>query len=288
MDNNASSIKRMARTLLAAIILCLPAAAGAQEVIRPVTSAFMLEGGGASITNTYLSPLRYSGWNTSFGYERMQAMRARPEDLVMRLTSTLNLDRTENPAKNASMWRLTGEFSWGMARRFRLPYGITLGVGGSTSLDLGCIYSTRNGNNPVAVEAAWTVNVTGYAAWNTRVLNCPLTLRYQPTIPLTGVFFSPEYGELFYEIYLGDTSGLAHAAWWGNYFRMENLLTADFRFGATALRIGLRNNILSTSVNHITTRTVTTSAIIGVSGEWMSINPRKGLSHDAKIISALY
>lgn len=278
----------MIRYYILGILLCLSPILRSQETIRPVTSAYMLESGAADITNTYLSPLRYSGWNMSLGYERMQAMRARPENLVMRLTASLNLDRTENPAKNAEMWRLTGEFSWGMMRRYRLPHNITAAVGGSTSLDLGCIYSTRNGNNPVAVEAAWTVNITGYAAWNTRLWNCPVTLRYQPTIPVTGVFFSPQYGELFYEIYLGDTSGLAHAAWWGNYFRMENLLTADFRFGATALRIGLRNNILSTSVNHITTRIVTTSAVVGVSGEWMSINPSKGLSRDAKIISALY
>lgn len=287
MDNNAYSID-MFRTALLGIILCISGIALGQDIVRPVTSAYMVEAGGARITNTYLSPLKYSGWNVSLSYERMQAMRANPENLVMRLTSTINVDRTQNPAKNAQMWRLTGEFSWGMMRRYRLPNNITIGVGGSTSLDLGCLYSTRNGNNPVAVEAAWTVNATAFAAWNTRLWGCPITLRYQPTVPLTGVFFSPEYGELFYEIYLGDTSGLAHAAWWGNYFRMENLVTADFHFGATALRIGLRSNILSTSVNHITTRTVTTSAVIGVSGEWMSINPSKGLSPDAKIISALY
>jgi len=115
-----------------------------------------------------------------------------------------------------------------------------------------------------------------------------VTLRYHPTIPLTGVFFSPDYGELFYEIYLGNHSGLAHCAWWGNYFRMENFVTADLHLGATSLRVGFRNNILSTSINDITTRTITYSAVIGVTTEWISLNPSRKADNSARIISALY
>lgn len=71
----------------------------------------------------------------------------------MRLTAGIDLNRTDNPAKNATMWRLVADFSWGMTYRFKLPHNITLAGGGSTSLDLGCVYNARNGNNPVAVEA---------------------------------------------------------------------------------------------------------------------------------------
>lgn len=271
----------------------LPFAAVARDSVevkplRPVTSAYMIEAGGAELVNTYLTPLKYSGWGGAFNYERMQAMKFSPDRWVMQLRSGLTLNRTHNPARNATMWRLTGEFSWGMMHRWRLPAGITLAAGGSSGIDLGCLYSTRNGNNPVAVEAAWTVNVTGYAAWNCHIGRLPLTLRYQPVLPLTGVFFSPQYGELFYEISLGDDSGLAHAAWWGNYFRMENLVTADLHFGATTLRVGFRSNVLSTKVNNITTRVINSSAVIGVAGEWLSLTPGKGISPEARIISALY
>lgn len=276
--------------LLAAMLPFAAVARDSVEVkpLRPVTSAYMIEAGGAELVNTYLTPLKYSGWSGAFNYERMQAMKFSPDRWVMQLRSGLTLNRTHNPARNATMWRLTGEFSWGMMHRWRLPAGITLAAGGSTGIDLGCLYSTRNGNNPVAVEAAWTVNVTGYAAWNCHIGRLPLTLRYQPVLPLTGVFFSPQYGELFYEISLGDDSGLAHAAWWGNYFRMENLVTADLHFGATALRVGFRSNVLSTKVNNITTCVINSSAVIGVAGEWLSLTPGKGISPEARIISALY
>ena len=244
--------------------------------------------GGAKLINTYLTPIKYSGLDFGFAYERMQAMKFDPEKWVMRLTASIDMNKTDNPVRNADMWRLVGDVSWGMTRRWQLPYDIVVAAGGSTGLDLGCIYNARNGNNPVAVEAAWTVNATGYVTWKTKILNLPVTLKYQPTVPLAGVFFSPDYGELFYEIYLGNHSGLAHFAWWGDYFRMDNLLTADLHFGSTALRVGFRSDLLSTKVNHIVTRVVTYSAVIGVSGEWMSLNPYKRLNPEARIISAIY
>lgn len=281
----------MTRLLLSILCVMLSAMAFAQDeptTLRPVTSSYTYEIGGATLANTYLTPLKYKGWDMALNYERMQAMKFNPEKWVMRLTAGIDLNRTDNPAKNATMWRLVADFSWGMTYRFKLPHNITLAGGGSTSLDLGCVYNARNGNNPVAVEAAWTVNLTGYASWNVKIGRLPVTLRYQPTIPLTGVFFSPDYGELFYEIYLGNHSGLAHCAWWGNYFRMENLVTADMHLGATSLRVGFRNNILSTSINDITTRTITYSAVIGVTTECISLNPSRKADNNARIISALY
>lgn len=281
----------MTRLLLSILCVMLSAMAFAQDepaTLRPVTSSYTYEIGGATLANTYLTPLKYKGWDMALNYERMQAMKFNPEKWVMRLTAGIDLNRTDNPAKNATMWRLVADFSWGMTYRLKLPHNITLAGGGSTSLDLGCVYNARNGNNPVAVEAAWTVNLTGYASWNVKIGRLPVTLRYQPTIPLTGVFFSPDYGELFYEIYLGNHSGLAHCAWWGNYFRMENFVTADLHLGATSLRVGFRNNILSTSINDITTRTITYSAVIGVTTEWISLNPSRKADNNARIISALY
>lgn len=282
-------MKRTIIYIIVLIVAVLPAYPQEEAAtLRPVTSAYTAEIGDARLANTYLTPLKYTGWSAAFNYERMQAMKFNPDKWVMRLAAGLTLDGTENPAKNADMWRLVGEFSWGMTHRWRIPCNITLAAGGSTGVDLGVLYNSRNGNNPVAVEAAWTVNLTGYAAWNTRIGRLPLTLRDQPTLPVAGVFFSPDYGELFYEISLGNRSGLVHCAWWGNYFRMENLVTADLHFGATCLRLGLRSNVLSTKVNNIVTRVVTTAAVIGISGEWMSLNPSRGIDSKARIISALY
>lgn len=261
-------------------------------VIRPVTSAFMLEGGSAHIVDTYLTPLKYSGWSTGFTYERLQAMKFKPEDWIQRLTIGVEADRSRNQVRNATTWGFELGVSWSMMRRWdmdNLLPGLTVGIGPILDIYGGALYNPRNGNNPVAAKAAVTVGATGYAAWNMRIGCLPLTFRYQPTLPVTGAFFSPDYGELYYEIYLGNHSGLAHWGWWGNYFAMDNLVTADFHFGATMLRLGYSGTILSTKVNDITSRVVTHRFVLGVSGEWISLSPGKNkMAEKARIISALY
>ena len=206
----------------------------------------------------------------------------------MQLEFDAEVDQALSPSRNAVMWYGGVDASWGMMHRWQVAKGVTLAAGGSTTLDLGCRYSMRNGNNPASARAAWTVNATGYAAWNFNIGSLPVTLCYQPTLPVIGAFFAPEYGQLYYEMYLGNWGGLAHAAHWGNYFEMENVITADLRFSATSLRIGYRNSILSTHINNITTRMSTHGIVLGLTHEWVSLSSRKKLDPDARIISALY
>ena len=217
------------KTILSAILAWLGATGAcaddltqsdsAATVLRPVFAAYTVEWGSSHLTNTYLTPLKYDGWHAAFDYQRYQAMKFAPRDWTMRLSLNLSVDKTDNPARNASMWDIMLTADWGMMRKWRPAEGLTLAAGGSTEIELGCLYNARNGNNPASAKAAWTVNLTGFASYRTKLWRLPVTFTYQPTLPVTGVFFSPDYGELYYEIYLGDHSGLAHWAWWGNYLR---------------------------------------------------------------------
>ena len=244
--------------------------------VRPVFAAYTAEFGSAHLTDTYLTPLKYIGWHTGLDYSRYQAMKFSPEKWTMRLHANIGVDKTDNPARNASMWSVMLSLDWGMMRKFHPLPGLTLAAGGSTGID------------PASAKAAWTVNLTGYAAYKFNICKLPVTLMYHPTIPVTGVFFSPDYGELYYEIYLGDTFGLVHGAWWGNYFSLDNLLTADLHLGDTNLRIGYRGKIFSSEVNHITTNIFTHSLVLGISGDWISVNPRKGVPSKVSMIQAIY
>lgn len=258
------------------------------QVLRPVTAAYTLQTGSAHIADTYLSPIKYNGWNIGLHYERWQAMRFDPRRWVMQLTFGVQAESTENLARNANMWYAGIDFSWAMMRRWRPLPALTLGFGGKLDMNLGCVYLSRNGNNPVAAKAALTLDATAYAAYNIRIGRLPVTLSWQPTLPLTGAFFSPDYGELYYEIYLGDRSKLAHCAWFGNYFRLDNSLMADLHLGATSLRLGYRGRIESTKANNIVAHHFTHAFVIGVSGEWLSLNPRKPVSSRSRIINALF
>lgn len=272
-------------------LLLLSGGSASAQILRPVTSAWTLEVGGASEANTYLTPLRYSGWTAGLGLERWQAMRFNPERWVMRLDVRGDLTRTLSPAKNSVMWGMDVTGAWAMMWRARNLFcsGFTCGVGPLAELELGVLYLPRNGNNPAQARAAFTFGATAYASYSFSVGKLPVVLRYQPSLSLLGAFFCPDYGELYYEIYLGNHSGLAHFAWPGSYRRFMSVLTADLRFGATALRLGYRAGVVSSKANDIVNRSVTNSFSIGVSGEWMMLRPSANkLSHDAQVISAYY
>lgn len=280
-------------SLLLAFVLQSAAAAAdsiASAPYRPVLSAYTMEVGSAHVRNTYLTPLRYSGWSATLNYERMQAMGFDPERWVMQLDFTAKLDGVRNPARNATMWGLEAELSWAMLRRHRIAScpALQLYWGGFTALRGGALLLARNGNNPAQAIGAWTIGAEGTAVVNFNIRRLPVTLRYQARMPLTGIFFSPDYGELYYEIYMGNHSGLVHGAWPGNYFRLDNLATADLRLGNTVLRLGYACDVFSSKASGIVSRNVAHRFVLGVAVEWITIGRSRGIDPHARIISAMY
>ena len=284
---------KLKKTILGAVA-ALSAGLGAfaqnEAVLRPVTSVYTVEAGSSYLCDTYMTPLKYGGWQMALGYERWQAMRFDPENWVMNLGGRLSVDRTLTPARNAVLWGLDLRLDWAMMRRFDIASvpGLTLAAGGQTTLNGGVLYLNRNSNNPASAKAAWTVGVTGQATYSLTLGRLPVVLGYRPSLPLLGCFFSPDYDELYYEIYLGNHSGLAHVAWPGSFFRFDQLLSADLRFGATALRVGYRCNILSTKASNIVSRQISHCISLGISGEWLPVDRGGKLSDEARIISAYY
>ncbi|MDE6416603.1 MAG: DUF3316 domain-containing protein [Duncaniella sp.] len=283
-------MRRVLLLMMAALAVLTAAADDDADVtaLRPVHSAYLLEAGGSRLADTYLSPIPYEGIHFGFTYQRYQAMKFSPDRWTMSLTLRLGLDKTDNRARNSSMWDLSLTADWGMMRRYSINRWLTLAPGASTTLTGGAIYAAANSNNPVSAKASWTVNFTGLATARFHIKRLPVTVTYRPTLPVVGAFFSPDYGELYYEIYLGNSSGLAHAAWWDNYFLLDNLVTAQLEFGSTYLSVGYHGSIFSTRVNHLTTNIFTHSFVIGIAGEWLSLNPRKGITERARVIHALY
>lgn len=263
-------------------------AAEKAEIVRPVNSSYMLSVGSSHLGDTYLSPLKYTGWHAAFDYDRIQAMKFSPERWRQQLRISVEFNHADNPARNATLYYLNVHASWGMLRRWALPYNIGVAVGGNAALEAGCTYSARNGNNPASAKVDITVGVSGHATWKTRLGRMPVMLLWQTSMPLTGAFFSPEYDELYYEIYLGNRSGLVHWALPWNMFRWDNLVCADLDVSSTRLRVGFRSRIFSSEVNNITTRIFSYGFVVGATGDWMSVSPRNFPSKETMSIVYAY
>lgn len=259
---------------------------GAQP-LRPVNSTYSIEAGSSHIADTYLSPLKYEGWHAAFSYRRLQAMKFSPARWRQALGFSLEGNVAKNPARNASMQYFALHFGWGMLHRFDLPYNISVMAGGQVAVDGGAVINRRNGNNPVSAKGSATIDLLGETIWKTRIGRMPVMARWMTRLPLTGVFFSPEYDELYYEIYLGNHRGLAHAAWPGNLFMWDNELTADLDFASNRLRVGIGSHILSSKVSGLTTCIFSWSFILGVTADWLTLRPsREPQPENTRIIYA--
>lgn len=259
---------------------------------NPVTSSYSVEAGTSHLADTYLTPLHYNGWHAALNYGRSQSMRGRLNKWLSVIDVRFDVDRDLNvPARNVAMWAGEVDLRWGMLRRFDGLVGVralSVAVGGGMDLRGGVLYLSRNGNNPAAAKGAVTVDARAQVQYRMLVKRLPIVLSYQGDMPVTGAFFSPQYGQLYYEIWLGNHSGLAHPAWWGNYFDLDNLVTADLLLGGTTLRVGYHNHITSTKASSIVSRHITHAFVLGIVTEWTSVNRKSKALNDAATFQCIY
>ena len=262
--------------LMLAAMLCTATGRGQDTVPeRPVVGFYGLRAGSVHLHDTYLSPLNYAGWGIRPAYWREQAMRFAPRRWSSRLALDAGFAHTMNPARNASIYRADFAASWAMLRRWRLNCGLTLSVGPMTRLCAGILFSDRNGNNPVSVIADWTIGAAGQAAYRMNLGALPVTWTYRTSFPLIGAFFRPSYGESYYEIYLGNHSGLARCEWPGNFRYWPNEICATLHLGATSLVVGYELTVQSSSASHLVSRYVSHSLVFGIQCAWSALNTRR-------------
>ena len=160
------------------------------------------------------------------------------------------------------------DYSFAMLRRWHLLVGLWLAGGGEAALTLGGLYNQRNSNNPATAKAAIGLGATAMASYHLRVGRLPLTFRYQVSLPVVGAYFSPAFGQSYYEMfYIGNTGGIVQFGAWHNRVDLRNYLSVDLHLGKMALRLGYRQLMRTTHVNHIDTQVLNHMFVLGISGE---------------------
>jgi len=236
----------------------------ADSVSLPVSGTYGLEIGSRQALDTYLSPLPYSGtWLAAYG-NWQKALPFDPRHTTMEFDALLGGGRLINRAGTAMELNLDVRFGFGLKWRTTLPTATQVAAGGALDIDGGMLYLTRNGNNPVSAKGNVALSITGAISHPIKIGRLPILLYDEVRIPTIGAFFSPQYGETYYEIYLGNRKGLVHCGWWGNHFRIDNLLGATLDFGRTAMTVGYRFRADTSWVCNLNTHIYTHSFVIGV------------------------
>ena len=242
---------------------------------RPVTSLYSIELGRTNVRASYLSPLTYSGTQTSLFGAWSKAMPFNPQAAIMNFEADANFCNLLNPAQTARMVGLTGDFYWTLEWRKQLPYDFQITAGGGVNLMGGAYYLLRNSNNPVEAMANISLLASASMSKHFKIGKLPILVSDRVKLPSLGVFFCPGYGETYYEIYLGNHKGLAHAGWWGNNFRIDNFLSVTLDFGRTAMTLGYHLNVNTQWANNLNTKIITNSFVIGVIPHGIGLKKQK-------------
>ena len=220
--------------------------------------------GHKSLRCTYLSPLTYTGPGYGLGYEwRHRAWNEGKTGMQARVD--VDYGYLLSPAKNSRMYDLALNLQWGAEQYWNPLEGLTISGGGTIGINGGVIYLPRNGNNPAQAQFWAGASLTLRGEYDKiKLLGKRLVVSESVEIPTIGAFFCPQYGETYYEIYVGNHSGLAHFGWWGNRPQVKSRTIADWQLGKYALSLGFEYRYQGLECNDITTRISTCSGIIGI------------------------
>jgi hypothetical protein len=228
--------------------------------------------GKSYLLDTYLSPVKYDGRSFSILHDRIRGTRFFEEQLLLQQQFHIVAANTTNPVGNATEYygnlnyRLNGFYPIMDVNNFRLF------VGGGLDASLGGIYNTRNSNNPGSAKASGNLNATVMARYNWKMF----TFRWQLSSPFAGVFFSPGFGQSYYEMFgLGNNSNTAHFGSLHNQQALRNYFTVDIPVWNFTIRTGYLSDYHRTDVNSLITRISTHQFMIGLAAESLNLSGRR-------------
>lgn len=250
-------------TLMLLLSLCV----FSQETMTPNMHSTLFGVGTSNVLDTYLSPYNYSGIDVRVVRETM-----RPTKLMsghINYQTLLDVDAGYLSNRSSSAHEYAGGIRYSNAWVYMFNRGgegraLEWGVGLQPSAYLGGIYNTRNGNNPAQLKADIMLNVTAMVRYDVHIMKRVFPFRYQLTVPLVGVAYSPAYGQSYYEEFM--LGNYDHNVCFGNFISMpsmRHLFTVDIPIGRNYLRLGWNGVFSQAKLNGLRYHSYSNNFMVG-------------------------
>lgn len=253
----------MKRKLLALIICVVPLALAAQDQ-RTVTNVQSIGFGAASLLDTYLSQENYNGWEIRY---QSHTTRERSNSRWSSLIIHQGLFNESQPRSNDGR-ELGGLYVFNYGRRYRLTGDQSLlqvSIGGMGEVGIGFLYNTRNSNNPAQARCYLNLSPSAAASYPIRLRRMVCVARYEVSLPLLGVLFSPNYGQSYYEIFSrGNYDHNLVVTTPFNAPSLRHTLSVDIPVGRYAVRVGYLGDYQQAKVNDLKYHTYSHLFLLGL------------------------
>lgn len=254
-----------------------------QQSVIPVNQSTLIGIGKAYLEDSYLSPIKYEGIAISLLHDRIKASRKYGSNILIQNQFRIQTAITKNPTLSSSEY--WGNLNYNLNIFYPLIDSgkLRLYGGGGTEALFGGIYNVRNTNNPGSLKTYVNLNLSSMVLYKLR----NLSLRWQLSTPFAGMFFSPEYGHSYYEIFtLGNDKGTVHFGSFHNQLALRSYFTVDIPFKNLTIRTGYLWDYYATDVNELITRTNAHQFVLGLAFESLYVGGKR--AQDKSIIKSVY
>lgn len=249
--------------------------------MRPITSSLELHLGSASVRNTYLAPLLYTGQDLGLTYER--ARRWKQLNWMSLQSVTGQFAMGEDKGAHSENWsgrlryRYAAHYNWDL-------FFFTLMAGPYVGTEVGFDYNLKmaSGNNPATARLALNTGLSLMAATHYRLFGRMSKASLLMQAPLLGYAMMPEYGASYYEsFYLNNVEHMHHFTSLHNQQDLDVRLTTDIPLlpnRGGEVRVGLAYHIETMKINQINTRLSSIEAVVGWTFQSLPFNRRNASS----------
>jgi hypothetical protein len=200
--------------------------------------------GSSDILDTYLSPNQYYG--TTIGFGKWTARKSRKETFYLNYRDSYfrtDLSAFDDKYNNGRMISWTIDYRYAFNHLFYSDKSFSLLAGPAMVMKLGAVYNLQNSNNPVQIKALISLAANIHGIYRFNFGGYPLALNYNLYVPFAGLTFSPEYGQLYYEIAeFNQYSKTIHFASIQNCPTFFQILSLDVPIKNNQLRISYLND----------------------------------------------
>ena len=229
-----------------------------------------------NLTDPYISPLSYSGIGIRYDNENRHFLS--PQNTKISMQSKLNIvgGLALNPAITSSMTYLGMNYGWGLHYHFRPITGLQLMAGGLWDVDFGFKYIARNVNNPVNIDLATNLNLSGVAVYDIPLRKRVLQLQLAVQSPILGCMFVPREGASYYEMFeLWNLSDAVHLSSLFNKRGINGIFSLDVPFNRSVWRFGLSYQGLKYTADNMVFKRNELSLLIGTTFDVATFGGRK-------------